>query len=310
LPDLQTAEIGATQGFAAPGGWKAQTLMVEEIDDSSAVHLELDSQPESVALVRAMLCGVSDLLGFDTELLDDLNTTVSEACNNVVRHAYGGGTGPLIVHLEADEECVEVTIRDEGAGFDESTRPNDQTGVGLALIRALADRVELLTEPGAGTEVRVAFNRGIRRKRTRSWREEDRSGHALALDIPGDVVGTLAPVNLLEAVLGRMARLLAARARFSLERFSDLYLLFDQLAFHAARRASSPRMAFALSSQAKRLQLEIGPLGAAADESDPAASAEPPAHLRVLADELTVEPVDDSLVLRVVVGGGATHSGA
>lgn len=278
--------------------------MVEQITDSTTVHLELDSQPESVSLVRAMLAGVAELLDFDRELLDGLNTTVSEACNNVVRHAYGTESGRLIVHLDADDECVEVTIRDHGVGLGGAIPGEDHVGVGLALIGALADRSEFREHPEGGTMVRIAFNRGESERS--EWREVD-SSPPLPLTMRGDVVGTLAPVNLLGSVLGRMARLLAARSRFSLERFSDLYLLFDQLAFHAASRASAPRMTFALAAQTRRLELEIGPLGDARDGPLNLDGHLAPSHLRVLADELSLESVDDALVLHVVVGGSETR---
>jgi serine/threonine-protein kinase RsbW len=281
--------------------------VVEEIRDSSTVHLELDGEAESVALVRAMLAGVAELLEFDGELLDGLNTTVSEACNNVVKHAYGGATGPMIVHLEADEDRVEVTVRDHGVGLDDVAGPEDHLGVGLALIGALADRSEFRTHPDGGAEARIAFHRRERSGGLTEWRDANGGAKPVDLPVPGDVVGTLAPVNLLSGVLGRMARLLAARARFSLERFSDLYLLFDQLGFHATRRAHSPRMTFALSAQTRRLEVEIGPL-ARPDVSGPRDRAEPPAKLRVLADELTVEPINDSVMLRVVVGGAASQA--
>ncbi len=284
--------------------------------DPSSVQLELDSQPESVALVRAMLAGVGELLDFEGELLDELNTTVSEACNNVVKHAYVDGVGPMIVHLSADGDCVEVTVRDRGVGLVDHTPDTEEefasyseehVGVGLPLISALADRSEFRTHPDGGTEVRIGFSRG-QTGPTLDWRSDD--GAEPGLTIPGDIVGTLAPVNLLGGVLGRMARLLAARSRFSLERFSDLYLLFDQLAFHAARRARTPAMTFSLSAETRRLELEIGPITAARGDSSPEEWEDPPANLRVLADELTVEAVDDALVLRVVVGGTAEQAQA
>jgi anti-sigma regulatory factor (Ser/Thr protein kinase) len=286
--------------------------VAEEIPDPSSVHLELESHAESVALVRAMLAGVAELLEFEGELLDELNTTVSEACNNVVKHAYEDGVGPLIVHLTAGGDGVEVTVRDHGIGLQGTGEATDAGaftsgyeepgGVGIPLISALADRAEFLTPPEGGTEVRIAFSRG-RSEPTDEWRGETDADARPLLNHPGDVVGTLTPVNLLGGVLGRMARLLAARARFSLERFSDLYLLFDQLAFHAARRARTPAMTFSLSAETRRLELELGPIAAMRDGLTPSEWEDPPANLRVLADELTVEPVDDGLLLRVVVGG-------
>lgn len=278
--------------------------MAEETPDPSSVHLELESQPESVALVRAMLAGVAELLEFESDLLDELNTTTSEACNNVVQHAYADGAGPLIVDLAADEECVQMTIRDHGVGLEaDGEWAEDHAGVGLPLMSALADRFEVRAHPDGGTEVRLLFSRD-RARPTHGWRDAGTDGAVPALHIPGDVVGTLAPVDLLGGVLGRMGRLLAARARFSLERFSDLYLLFDQLAFHASRRARGPRMTFSLSAETRRLELEIGPIAGGGDSAS-ADWEEPPANLRVLADQLTVESVDGALVLRVVVGGAA-----
>jgi anti-sigma regulatory factor (Ser/Thr protein kinase) len=281
--------------------------VADEIPERSSVHLELESQAESVALVRAMLAGVAELLGFEGELLDELNTTVSEACNNVVKHAYADGIGPLSVHLTADAGCVEVTVRDQGIGLPSSDVEAEMDadafgGVGIPLISALADRGEFRAHPDGGTEVRIAFSRDPSEPRDRLRGPADQSGAPL-LGHSGDVVGTLAPVNLLGGVLGRMARLLAARARFSLERFSDLYLLFDQLGYHAARRARTPVMTFALSAETRRLELEVGPIDGTRDGSGRNEWVDPPANLRVLADELTVEPVEDGLLLRVVVGG-------
>jgi serine/threonine-protein kinase RsbW len=277
---------------------------VEGIHDSSTVHLELESEAESVALVRAMLAGVAEQVGLDRELLDELNTTVSEACNNVVKHAYEGAAGPLIVHLCADADCVEVSVRDRGIGYEQlGPTDEDDMGVGLPLITALADRSQVRAHPDGGTEVRIAFNRRARAPNREDWRDATGAGGAPSLPITGDVTGSLAPVNLLAGVLGRMARLLAARARFSLERFADLYLLFDQLAVHASRRVRTPDMTFALSAETRRLEVGIGPI---AGPTDPAAldgRDDPPPYLRVLADELAVEPVDGSLMLRVVVGG-------
>src|SRR6202035_4584467 len=61
-----------------------------------------------------MLSGVAELLAIDPELLDDLKTAVSEACNNVVLHAYDGVPGPLSVTLYVDQQNIEVVARDAG----------------------------------------------------------------------------------------------------------------------------------------------------------------------------------------------------
>src|SRR5438874_8345283 len=115
-------------------------------DGAPAVRLELDSRPETLTLVRGVLAGVAELIGLDPELLDDLKTAVSEACNNVVMHAYEGETGPLSVRMYIEPEAIEVVVADQGSGLP-PLAPADETirGVGVSVIRALAEQAEFRT---------------------------------------------------------------------------------------------------------------------------------------------------------------------
>ena len=272
------------------------------IQDPPSVCLELDSRPECLTLVRAALAGAGERLAFDAELLDDLKTAVSEACNNVVLHAYGGEPGPLILGLGVRDEAVEVMVCDRGVGIQHITPSEERMGVGLAVISALADRAEFLTRPEGGTEVRMSFSapRG-----TIEVPDTPGSvpGGAKPVDLSGDVVVTLAPIGLLAGVLGRVVRVLAARSRFSLDRFSDLYLVTDAIAAHAENAASSVGLSFAIVSTSRRLELTVGPFlpgsGAQLDESaSPTRSRSP---LAMLADELTIEPAGDQEMLHLVL---------
>jgi hypothetical protein len=111
------------------------------------------------------------------------------------------------------------------------------------------------------------------------------------------VVVTLLPRELLPGVLEPLARALAARARFSLERCSDVYLVARSVAAHVLSAASSGRVSFALSAGGHQLDLMIGPLGTGTGESFRGRVA---AH----ADELEIEPIEPiepSELLQVVV---------
>jgi hypothetical protein len=95
---------------------------------------------------------------------------------------------------------------------------------------------------------------------------------------------------------------MAARARFSLDRFSDVYLVTDALAAHAAQAANAPRIGFGISTHTRRLELTIGPLRpgasaelAAGDQGDVGSA------LRMLSDELDVRLQNGSETLRVVM---------
>ena len=80
------------------------------------VHVKLQSTPETLTLVRGVLGALSETLSLDPELLDDLKTAISEACNNVVVHAYGGEPGPLEVSLHVTASSILAVIADEGCG--------------------------------------------------------------------------------------------------------------------------------------------------------------------------------------------------
>ena len=108
---------------------------------------------------------------------------------------------------------------------------------------------------------------------------------------------TLLPSELLAGVLEPISRALAARARFSLERFSDVYLVTRAVAAHVLSAASSGRVSFAVTDGDHRLDLTIGPLRAGTTEA-----LRP--QIAGAADELSTEPLDGSELLRVVVRDG------
>jgi serine/threonine-protein kinase RsbW len=128
------------------------------------VRLEVESRPESLALVRRVLVAFADPAAVDGELLGDIETAVSEACNNVVLHAYTAPPGPMIVSLEATETTIEARVEDRGAGFRKASAVRPSSGIGLPVISALADYAEFRSVDGSGTHVRMQFSTRRTRK--------------------------------------------------------------------------------------------------------------------------------------------------
>ena len=83
---------------------------------------------------------------------------VQEALSNVRKHA-GADRVQLIV--QRGPQWV-FTVRDNGKGFDAQSQKVDDTHVGLHIMRERAERigakVTIDSEPGAGTEVRIALS--------------------------------------------------------------------------------------------------------------------------------------------------------
>jgi serine/threonine-protein kinase RsbW len=267
------------------------------------VALLLCSRPETLTIVRGMLSGLAELLEMDPELLDDLKTSVSEACNNVVLHAYGSEPGPMEIRVHADRGALRVTVRDDGVGPAELlSRGEGARGIGVSVIEALTREARFAAREGGGTEVTMVFD-GERDGR-RLFAVPGVAGAELPSAPPsnGGIELSLSPVSLLSGVLGRLARTLAAGAHFSLDRFSDVYLVTDALAAHAARGAATDRMLARMSAADRRLRIELGPFrpGAAATlaERDADRISSP---LALLADEIEVRQTHEGEVVDVIV---------
>jgi serine/threonine-protein kinase RsbW len=119
----------------------------------------MPARPEGVGVVRQALAGMADALDFEPSVLADMKMAVTEACTNVVVHAYDEQAGVLEVEMLADESGLTIVVRDHGSGI--QPRPvraePPALGLGLPLIAALSDSFELRGSAGHGTEVRMTF---------------------------------------------------------------------------------------------------------------------------------------------------------
>ena len=274
--------------------------------DAPWVRLELTSRPEAARLVRSMASAAGDALGFDPELLSDVNTAVTEACNNVILHAYTGEPGPVSVELRVGAAGIEVRIRDWGSGIHRTDAERDGLKVGLTLMSALADRAEFSNAVDGGTEVQLSFRSRAFRHPTPWPRLLGDNGSSPTsqtehrTQLTGDVVLTVSPVTLLGPLLGRVGRTLAPSAGFSLQGCSDVYLVSDVLGAHAERAAESSSISVALGARDRRLEFALAPLrSGTSGEFEQAESALKLHTLTALADEITFSTLGGHETLRV-----------
>jgi anti-sigma regulatory factor (Ser/Thr protein kinase) len=123
------------------------------------VKLTLPARAENVSVVRHVLGAFAESLRLPDDLVEDLRLAVTEACTNVVRHAYPPDVpGPVEVLIRPSEERVSVVVADQGRGIGTSADA-DGPGLGLPLIAAIADEVELQPVPGGGSRVAMTFAR-------------------------------------------------------------------------------------------------------------------------------------------------------
>ena len=118
--------------------------------------LSLPARAENVAVVRHAFGGLGEVMGVPEQLLSDIKLAVTEACTNVVIHAYPDGEGPMEVRAALGDEELSVIVRDEGRGV-VPRADSPGLGLGLPLIATLAESLELGTGDDDATEVRMTF---------------------------------------------------------------------------------------------------------------------------------------------------------
>lgn len=126
------------------------------------IRLQIPAKAEYITLCRLALAGLSTLGAFSDEVVADLKLALTEACSNSVRHAYetdDGGMVDILYELHPDRVVIEVS--DAGRGFMPEERRADpeelsESGLGIAIIRAVADELELgVRDGGQGSRLRM-----------------------------------------------------------------------------------------------------------------------------------------------------------
>jgi serine/threonine-protein kinase RsbW len=256
----------------------------------------LPAKSENVAVIRHALAGLAQEIGMDEPGLADLKTVVTEACTNVVIHAYQGQPGPLTVEARPDADGLTVVVRDEGGGIKPQADGSRQSlRLGLSLIAALSSSFSISGGFDRGTEItmRVPLHGG------------GAEGNDPVEMRPYPTERTKVVVDhseLLAPVLARVVGVLAARRDLSVDRVSDAVLVTDAIAAAAPSRFDDGRVELGLDERSDGIDLRLGPMeaGAAAHILEELQVPDVGGSLEGLADELTVEESDDGeyLIIR------------
>jgi anti-sigma regulatory factor (Ser/Thr protein kinase) len=121
------------------------------------MELALPARAANIAVVRHAFGALGEVFAVDQQILANICLAVTEACTNVVVHAYPDGhEGPLEVFATLLKEKLVVVVRDEGPGI-APRADSPGLGLGLPLIASLAESVLLGRDDDDRTEVRMTF---------------------------------------------------------------------------------------------------------------------------------------------------------
>lgn len=126
------------------------------------IQLQIPAAAVHIDIVRLCLYGIASRMGFTYEEIEDMKVAVSEACNNAITHRLDNNKEDMIdVSFEMMDEALSIIIKDNGPGFDYANTVKSATslhdsdiasirvgGLGIFLMQALMDKVEVTTDHG------------------------------------------------------------------------------------------------------------------------------------------------------------------
>ena len=113
--------------------------------DVAAIRLSLPGRPEYVRLGRLALAGLAHARPLPAEALADLKLALTEACSLRRASAHGSGRYDITFELHDDGRLVVEIV--DGDGFVPVEAPESEAAMGMAIIRAVVDEVELGPTP-------------------------------------------------------------------------------------------------------------------------------------------------------------------
>jgi serine/threonine-protein kinase RsbW len=284
-------DISATRVFASRAWvarWHEADRMIEmQLGlEQSELKLSLPAEEDSLPVVRQALRSLGETVGAQPESLEDAELAVTEACANVVEHAYPGACGAVEVTLCPSAAGIEVSVRDFGRGMpDASGFADGDRGYGLALIEGVASRFDVRHD--GGTELAMHFG--------------------LESDGSAPVAGAVAAGDPSERILRRLVAVIAAQADLPTDRMVEALLVAELVARHGLAHLVGACLRIGIERTDGGFTLRVGPLEPGGARAVVAASGVPVVGLVIerLADTVSTETRPDGtehLALGFVAG--------
>lgn len=132
--------------------------------EAGVIEMKVPCDPRFLSVVRLTVAGAAARAGLGVNEVEDVKVAVSEACTNVIDHAFGGeasAAATFTVRIGVREGELRLEVLDEGVGFDPKHLPagtvesaaEREGGLGVFLMQGLMDEVKIESAPGSGTRV-------------------------------------------------------------------------------------------------------------------------------------------------------------
>ncbi|EKN69669.1 anti-sigma F factor [Neobacillus bataviensis LMG 21833] len=130
------------------------------------MNLQFSALSQNESFARVTVAAFIAQLDPTMDELTEIKTVVSEAVTNAIIHGYENDpNGMVYIHVSIEDTLIEMTIKDDGFGIEDveearqplfTTKPDlERSGMGFTIMENFMDEVEVRTQPGRGTEVRL-----------------------------------------------------------------------------------------------------------------------------------------------------------
>ena len=129
------------------------------------MKLEFLSKSQNESFARSVVAAFIVQLDPTLDELADVKTAVSEAVTNAIIHGYECQNGHITIISRIIGRTVEIEIKDNGKGIENidlarqplyTSKPEmERSGMGFTVMETFMDNVEVDSEPGMGTTIRL-----------------------------------------------------------------------------------------------------------------------------------------------------------
>lgn len=130
------------------------------------MNVRFASKSENESFARVTVAAFISRLDPTMEELTDIKTVVSEAVTNAIIHGYDNQVdGTIEISAQIEHDTVHVTVEDFGIGIEDleiarqplyTSKPElERSGMGFTIIENFMDKVEVCSELGQGTKVKM-----------------------------------------------------------------------------------------------------------------------------------------------------------
>ncbi len=142
--------------------------------NTNEMELIFDGKSVNEGFARVAVAAFMTQLNPTLEEVADVKTAVSEAVTNAIIHGYEKQDHKIWIRCQIEENSLYIEVEDEGIGIEDvhqamqplfTTRPElERSGMGFSFMEAFMDEIEVVSQIGKGTIVKMKKEIGIGRE--------------------------------------------------------------------------------------------------------------------------------------------------